>query len=443
MSVFSRAHRCGIGVPEGRRRHAARREGAGNAFIPPVSIVPMRQTGPTPSECAVHPGEAIREGMVIGRSRGMESVEIHSPIPGTVSHIKTIILPDGAESQAVVIRLGGSFDLLSSHKLGLPWHGMRPADICSLAADKGIYPCYAEDPSPRDWHAIASKRGIEKLIVRCFEKEPYLANCGSAVAARPEAFAEGLRIAQRVLDPAETVIAGPRDPARQRELEAALGGAERASFRWFREAYPLSEGRQLAKAVTGRELGGGGDFARAAAEAGIMLTDAETLVTLSDCVSLGKPCIERFVTIAGDAIKRPTVLKARIGTPIGDLIEECGGFAGKPHKIVMGGPMTGRCVDDLDSPVLKSTDAVLALSWQECHDARSAECVRCGACLDACPAGLDPSTMLKQLRAGHEAEAIALGIDDCTQCGCCAYACPSRIPLVEGFAGFRAGRVAR
>jgi Na+-translocating ferredoxin:NAD+ oxidoreductase subunit C len=157
------------------------------------------------------------------------------------------------------------------------------------------------------------------------------------------------------------------------------------------------------------------------------------LVVLHDAIVSNKPHIEQYVYVGGGAMKAPAILKARIGTTIGDLIEECGGFSGQPDRICINDPYRGVTAADLDVPLTRSTRAVLALTRHETKPAPVRPCNRCGNCLRACPEGLHPYLLNKLLLAGRTEEAFAAGLGRCTFCGACAYTCWSRIPLVERF----------
>jgi len=61
-------------------------------------------------------------------------------------------------------------------------------------------------------------------------------------------------------------------------------------------------------------------------------------------------------------------------------------------------------------------------------------CIHCGDCADACPAGLRPQRLLRELLAQRPGAAIADGLLDCSECGACDLACPSRIALRARFA---------
>jgi electron transport complex protein RnfC len=143
--------------------------------------------------------------------------------------------------------------------------------------------------------------------------------------------------------------------------------------------------------------------------------------------------VERYVSVGGGALKRPTVLKARIGTPIGDLIEECGGFLGPPARLVLRGALRGHSVHDLDTPITKTSSAVIALDADEVGSLRRSPCIRCGRCATVCPERLDPDMLFRLVERDMRSRAIDLGLCSCTACGACGYICPSRVPLVAAF----------
>ena len=138
------------------------------------------------------------------------------------------------------------------------------------------------------------------------------------------------------------------------------------------------------------------------------------------------------MTVSGGAIKNPQNLKVRIGTPISSLIEECGGFKENPVKVVVGGPMMGFTIYDLDTPVTKGTSGILALTAREVKGSAQTACISCGRCIAACPMGLNPTTLFKYIDHSDYDSAEEIGLMDCKECGSCGYVCLARIPLIQG-----------
>jgi electron transport complex protein RnfC len=152
------------------------------------------------------------------------------------------------------------------------------------------------------------------------------------------------------------------------------------------------------------------------------------LAAAYDAVFYKKPVLERYVAVGGSAIKRPQIMKVRIGTRIGEVIEQCGGFSEKPERIITGSPISGKEVVYLDEPVDKTCYAIVAMSKSQAKFHKVQNCINCGECRAVCPVGLDPQNIYKRIRV-MEIENIR--ITGCNGCGCCKIVCPSGLPLLE------------
>ncbi|MBP5448824.1 MAG: SLBB domain-containing protein, partial [Spirochaetales bacterium] len=64
----------------------------------------------------------------------------------------------------------------------------------------------------------------------------------------------------------------------------------------------------------------------------------------------------------------PRNLKVKIGTLVKDIIDGCGGLKDGVKKIVVGGPMMGFSQMDLESPITKGTNCILAFTDDEYID---------------------------------------------------------------------------
>jgi len=93
--------------------------------------------------------------------------------------------------------------------------------------------------------------------------------------------------------------------------------------------------------------------------------------------------------------------------------------------------MMGIAVPDLDMPVVKITNAVLALTEKEAKQPPPTACIKCGRCVFNCPMHLMPSN----IESAYELKSIELlrkyKVNLCAECGCCAYLCPSKRPLAH------------
>jgi electron transport complex protein RnfC len=270
----------------------------------------------------------------------------------------------------------------------------------------------------------------EYFVVNGVECEPFLSSDHRLMVEKPNEILVGASIVRKILD-ADKVCIGIEEnkpDAIETMLEAIEAGGYDLSVQPLRVRYPQGDEKQLLKAITGREVPSGG----LPIDIGAVVSNVGSVFAIYEAVVFDKPLIERHVTVTGSIVANPCNFKARIGTRVGDLLEECGGLKEMPAKIVMGGPMMGFALCDLDSPVTKGTSGVVALSRKEVGAGPQTSCLSCGNCIASCPFGLNPTRLYKLIDHGEYDAAMQEDLMDCKECGCCAYSCPARIPLVQG-----------
>ncbi len=275
------------------------------------------------------------------------------------------------------------------------------------------------------------------LLLNGAECEAYISCDDMLLRERAERIVAGGRILRAALGAELCVIAIKTDmpEAGMALLEARDAAADpHIVISTVTAKYPAGGERQLIELVFGREVPAGG----LPADIGVICQNVGTAAAVADFFLAGRPLISRIVTITGGSIARPCNIEARIGTSIGDLVELAGGYAGTPERLVMGGPMMGIALSDDSLPISAATNCVIAATMGELGEA-SAElpCIRCGLCVEACPAALMPQELLKAVRDENTARLETLGVSECIECGACDYACPSHIRLA---ARFQAGK---
>jgi Na+-translocating ferredoxin:NAD+ oxidoreductase subunit C len=414
----------GIRVEAGLDRD--QRDSVKNAFLPNAAVVLLKQHAGKQARCVVKRGEYVSEGMVIGKADGSLSANVHSPVPGIVRDIRIVQLPEGGKAQAVVVALEGSFDRLGRKDEPREWKGMGRNEILSSLRSRGVVD--TEAPGLPLFDLLGDRRDIGLLAVNSVECEPYLRAEACLLNDKGAVIMEGIDILRKLLSPRRTVIAitnaDAPGPFLSSSSSASGEGAEVECLR-LAGKYPQDMPRQLLEAVDGSR--------RRPLDEAVVIVRPSTVYAVYEAIALGKPMVERYVAVGGAAIKRPAVLKARIGTPVGDLIEECGGFLGPPARLVLGGTLRGHSVRDLDAPITKTTSAVIALNAEEVGSRLKSSCIRCGRCADVCPERLDPDLLFRLVERGMLSRANELGLGACTSCGACGYVCPSRLPLVAAF----------
>ena len=136
-----------------------------------------------------------------------------------------------------------------------------------------------------------------------------------------------------------------------------------------------------------------------------------------------------YLLLTGKTLEHAKVVKVRIGTPIGHLIEECGGFKSKNTHIILNGLLRGTLVDSLDLPAGKGIKSIHAVGKDIDIQQQLEECGHCGQCLRNCPAYIDTIDTVRRIqKKRYDAETMR-SIALCSGCGCCSAVCPVRIPL--------------
>ena len=161
------------------------------------------------------------------------------------------------------------------------------------------------------------------------------------------------------------------------------------------------------------------------------MDNVATVFAVYEAVQKNKPLIERVMTVTGKNVKRPGNYLVRFGTPLQDVIEAAGGIPDDTGKIVAGGPMMGRAMQNTNMPAHKRTSGLLMIPAAESVRREPQNCMRCGQCVEACPMGLEPYLLIRLAEQKRWDEMEHNKIMDCIECGCCLFSCPSYQPLLD------------
>jgi Na+-translocating ferredoxin:NAD+ oxidoreductase subunit C len=272
---------------------------------------------------------------------------------------------------------------------------------------------------------------VDLLILNGAECEPYLTTDHRIMVEHPERVLFGTRIMMAALQVSRCVIGVEANkPDAVERLRAALPGDLDITVLALSVKYPQGAEKMLIHTVTGREVPSG----RLPAEVGAVVQNVGTVATIAEVFETGLPLVERVVTVSGRGIRRPANLLLPVGTRLRDVIDHCGGFTDDAAEIIFGGPMMGFVQADLDVPITKGVTGVLVLTHDEIAPRRVQPCIRCGRCLDACPAFLMPQQLGALAQLGRYEEMEGWNLGDCMLCGSCSYVCPSHLPLSQMFA---------
>ena len=94
---------------------------SGNAFLPPVALVPFRQDSHDSAHPVVTEGTRVKEGQLIARGTAPATSRIHAAVQGMIRSFKKISCLVSGTSIAAEILLWGSFDILGVKGETVSW----------------------------------------------------------------------------------------------------------------------------------------------------------------------------------------------------------------------------------------------------------------------------------------------------------------------------------
>ena len=401
-------------------------------FIPQRVVVPLSQHVGAPAEPVVAVGDSVEVGALIGKAAGFISSPVHATISGKVTGISYSPTPTSARILSVSIQSGDGHDQEFKAKEAKAASNLSKEEILNIIKNSGLvglggaaFPTHVKLSPPKG-------RPIDSVILNGAECEPYLTCDYRLMIEKPNEILKGLEITAKVLGVKDIYIAIEDNKplaidAMEKAVRAMNYEQKRPKIVVLRTRYPQGAEKQVIKSVLNRIVPAGG----LPMDVGCVVHNVGTVFAIYEAVYFRKPLIERAVTITGHCIKEPVNLCVRIGTILSDLVDVFGGFVEEPEKIIIGGPMMGVAQYTMDVPLTKGTSGVIFLSKGQIDKSSENVCIRCGKCIEVCPMGLVPTTIMYNTKKERFAEAKGMGIMNCFECGACAYECPAKIPLLD------------
>ncbi|EGR0127973.1 TPA: electron transport complex subunit RsxC [Vibrio vulnificus] len=392
-------------------------------------VLPLKQHIGKPGNILVNVGDHVLKGQLLTQSNAGFTLPIHASTSGTITAIetRTVAHPSGLSEMCVVITPDGQ-DTWCEKQPVVDYSQQNSdylLDVIRMAGISGMGG--AGFPSAKK---IQSGLGrTEILIVNAAECEPYITADDKLLQEHAEEVLQGIEIVEHILQPKLTII-GIEDnkPEAIKALESAAQNKD-IVIRVIPTKYPSGGEKQLIKVLTNKEVPAGG----IPADIGILVQNVGSLYAIKRAVIDGEPMVNRVVTLTGNTFETPRNVWVPLGTPVHALLEQFGYQADKKlPRLIMGGPMMGFSLPHANVPITKTSNCILAPTRKEISPAGyEMECIRCGACAEACPASLLPQQLQWHAKAEEFDKCEELNLKDCIECGACAFVCPSEIPLVS------------
>lgn len=404
------------------------------AELPKQAIFPLSQHIGAPAKPVVQRGDKVKVGTLLAEAGGFVSAPIYSSVSGTVAKIdeefdatdyrKPVIIVnvEGDEWEENIDR-GDKLETLADHPELTPEEIVNRVQAAGVTGMGGAgFPTHVKLCPP----PIAK---AECIIVNAVECEPYITSDYRLMMEHPDEIIVGLELLMKAAKVERGYIGIEENkPEAIKLLTEKTANDSRIEVIPLAQKYPQGGEKQLVDAVIHRQVPAPPAIP---VNVGAIVQNVGTTFAVYEAVMKRKPLIERYTTVTGKRIKRPGNFLVRIGTPFSQLIEACGGMPEGDNKVLAGGPMMGKAVISLNTPVCKGTNSITVISGDEAHRKKVQPCIRCAKCVSVCPMGLEPY-LIATLSAFKEYErAENEDIVSCIACGSCQYTCPSGRPILD------------
>ncbi|HEX2138842.1 MAG TPA: electron transport complex subunit RsxC [Woeseiaceae bacterium] len=401
--------------------------------VPAQLILPLAQHSGEPAEPVVEIGEKVLKGQPVAQAQGVLSAPVHASSSGEVVAIEPwpVSRRFGDTAPCIVIDCDGRDEQVDMSASAVAFDTMEPDSLLQRILEGGIVGLGGAVFPTAQKLMQARSVPLDTLVLNGVECEPYISCDDMLMREHADEVLGGGKVLLHALGVEKCLVVVESDkPEAIRRMTEALRelGDARFVLKIVPSIYPSGGEDQTVQLVTGLEVPSGG----LPTDIGCLVQNVGTAAAIWRWICRGEPLISRITTVTGNGIANPMNVRARIGTPLADVIEFAGGYTEQAQHLIVGGPMTGKSVTTDRVPLVKATNCVLVLS-QEVPLGDEKTCIRCGECAEVCPVVLQPQELYWFACADNADKLRALGLRDCIECGCCDLVCPSHIPLTSYF----------
>ena len=386
---------------------------------PKEAVFPLSMHLGAPATAIVNVGDKVQVGQKIAEASGFISAPVHSSVSGTVVAIEDRPHANRGTCPSIVIESDGLGTLHESVKPNKPLEELTPDEIIDIAKNAGIvgmggagFPTYVK---------LKPGKPIEAVLVNACECEPMLTADHRVLLEYADEIIYGLKAVMKTVDcPRGVIVIEDNKPDAIELLTAKCAENEGMEVCVAKTKYPQGGEKMLIQRVLGRMVPSG----KLPADVGAVVCNVSTVKAISDAIQTGMPLIERVTTVTGPYIPNPANFLVKIGTNAADLVAACGGIQGDDVTVKAGGPMMGFIQKDVNFPIMKGSNGIIAVDTDH---SEASECIKCGRCADVCPMSLQPLYFAKLV--GDPQALKERNIMDCMECRCCETICSAKIPL--------------
>ena len=409
------------------------------AELPKQAIFPLGQHIGAPAKPVVQKGDKVKVGTMIAEAGGFVSAPIFSSVSGTVFKIDTAIDATGYRKPAIIINVEGDEweeNIDRSNKLEeVAAHpDLTPEVIVERIKNAGVvgmggacFPTFIKLTPPPTAKA-------ECVIINAVECEPYITADYRLMMEHADEILVGLELLMMGAKVTKGYIGIETNKPAAIELltekcaKKFNGTKYQVEVVPLKQRYPQGGEKQLVDAVIQRQVPAPPAIP---VNVGAIVQNVGTAFAVYEAVMKNKPLFERYTTVTGKKLANPGNFQVRMGTPMKDLIDACGGMPEGDNKLLAGGPMMGKALTSVEVPICKGTNSVTIISDDEARRKEPQPCIRCAKCVSVCPMGLEPYLLAKLSEVKNWERAESEDITSCIECGSCHYTCPAHRPLLD------------
>ena len=409
------------------------------AALPKQAIFPLSQHIGAPASPIVQKGDKVKVGTKIAEAGGFVSAPIYSSVSGTVFKIDTAIDATGYRKPVIIINVEGdeweeSIDRSDKLETVEAHPELTPEEIINRVKDAGVtgmggagFPTFIKLTPPPTAKA-------ECVIINAVECEPYITADYRLMMEKADEILVGLQLLMMAAKVTTGYIGIETNKPAAIELLTKKCGEVFGGTKYsvevvpLKQRYPQGGEKQLVDAVIRRQVPAPPAIP---VNVGAIVQNVGTAYAVYEAVMKRKPLFERYTTVTGKHLAHPGNFLVRMGTPMKDLIDACGGMPEGDNKLLAGGPMMGKALTSVEVPICKGTNSVTILSGDDARRKEPQPCIRCAKCVGACPMGLEPYLLAKVCEVKNWERAEREDIVSCIECGSCQFTCPAHRPLLD------------
>lgn len=389
--------------------------------VPAKVKLPMGMHMGVPCTPMVKVGDMVKVGQKIGDCDAPFSVPVHSSVSGKVTAVSDYQTAMGAVCKAVEIESDGKQEV--SEEIRPPEiddkesfiKAVRESGVCGLGG--AGFPTHIK---------LNPKTPLDTLIINAAECEPYITADYREMMEHTDDVLKGIRLVKDMLGIKNAKIAVEANkPEAISKFTDMAANDDTIDIITLPSAYPQGAEKVIIYNSTNRIVMEG----QLPSDVGVLVLNVSTVSFIYRYTQTGMPLISRRITVDGNAVGEPKNVLAAVGTPMIDILKFCKTDTEAMIKLLSGGPMMGMAVPDVNMPVTKTSNAILAFTKYD--DRRPSACIRCGRCVNVCPLGLMPAEIDRAYKLKDIDDLKKLKVTLCMNCGSCTYVCPANRKLAE------------